>query len=89
MKTIASHAYASHIEWLRDLRVHLGLTQAELATKLGKTQSYVAKVEVLERRLDVLEYVLWTRALAQDPASTIQLLCASVPDTSRLRRKVI
>lgn len=50
------------------------MSQAALAAELGVHQSYVAKVEVLERRLDVLEYVLWTRALGLDPSTAIEHL---------------
>jgi transcriptional regulator with XRE-family HTH domain len=34
-----------------------GLTQAEVARRLGKPQSYVAKYEGGERRLDVIEFL--------------------------------
>lgn len=34
-----------------------GLTQAELAEELGKPQSFVAKYESGERRIDVIEFV--------------------------------
>jgi len=40
---------------LRTIRLKAGLTQVELAGKLGRMQSYVSKYELGERRLDVLE----------------------------------
>ncbi len=40
---------------LREIRQNAGLTQKELATKLGRPQSFVSKYESGERRLDVLE----------------------------------
>lgn len=42
-------------EALRDLRLEEGLTQAQLARKLGKLQPFVSKYEAGERRLDLLE----------------------------------
>ncbi len=42
---------------LVEARKAKGLTQAELATALGKPQSFVAKYENGERRLDVIEFV--------------------------------
>ena len=39
------------------------MTQVELAQHLGKPQSYVSKVEILERRLDVIELIDWLNAL--------------------------
>jgi transcriptional regulator with XRE-family HTH domain len=40
---------------LKQIRVDAGLTQAELAEKIGQTQSYVSKYENGEQRLDIIE----------------------------------
>jgi transcriptional regulator with XRE-family HTH domain len=40
---------------LRGARNEVGLTQAELATRLGRPQSFVSKYESGERRLDLIE----------------------------------
>ena len=40
---------------LRKIRLDAGLTQADLAARLGQPQSFVSKYESGERRLDVLE----------------------------------
>jgi transcriptional regulator with XRE-family HTH domain len=40
---------------IRTLRLEAGLTQADLATRLGRPQSYVSKYESGERRLDFVE----------------------------------
>jgi transcriptional regulator with XRE-family HTH domain len=42
---------------LVEARKATGLTQAELADALGKPQSFVAKYENGERRIDVIEFV--------------------------------
>ncbi len=42
---------------LVEARKAKGLTQAELADALGKPQSFVAKYESGERRIDVVEFV--------------------------------
>ena len=54
-KTIYSQEYALFLKLLRDTREKLGLTQTELAERLGQTQSFVSKVERSERRIDVVE----------------------------------
>lgn len=43
------------LDSLRRLRTDAGLSQVELASRLGKPQSFVSKVETGERRLDILE----------------------------------
>jgi transcriptional regulator with XRE-family HTH domain len=44
-----------------------GLTQQALAHRLKKPQSFVAKYEGGERRLDVVEFIAIARALSADP----------------------
>jgi transcriptional regulator with XRE-family HTH domain len=53
---------------LAGLRKRKNLTQADLALKLGRPQSFVAKYEVGERRLDVVEFVDVACALEVDPS---------------------
>ncbi len=43
------------LELLKRVRAEAGLTQAQVAKKLGQPQSFVSKYESGERRLDVLE----------------------------------
>jgi transcriptional regulator with XRE-family HTH domain len=52
---------------LIEARKRAGITQIELAEKLGRPQSFVAKYEGRERRLDVAEYLMIARALGADP----------------------
>lgn len=40
---------------LKDVRVQSGLTQVQMASALGRPQSYVSKYESGERKLDLLE----------------------------------
>ncbi len=40
---------------LRQIRLEAGLTQAELARRLGRPQTFVSKYELGERRLDLLQ----------------------------------
>lgn len=40
---------------LREVRTEAKLTQADLASRLGKPQSFVSKYESGERRLDLIE----------------------------------
>ena len=54
---------------LRAARDKAGLTQQELADRLGKPQSFVAKYENGERRIDVVEFVALADAIGVEPLS--------------------
>ena len=53
--SIHSKDYKEIIERLKKARLESGLSQQEVADKLGKPQSYISKIESGERRLDVAE----------------------------------
>ncbi|ONH84059.1 transcriptional regulator [Roseomonas mucosa] len=68
---------------LVEARKAKGLTQAELAEALNKPQSFVAKYENGERRIDVVEFVDITAALS---VSTADLLARIEPVVIRSRQ---
>ena len=43
------------VKRLKEARLEAGLDQVEVAKKLGRTQSYVSKIESGQRRFDVLQ----------------------------------
>jgi len=43
------------VERLKTARIEAGLSQVEVTKKLGKTQSYLSKIESGQRRFDVLQ----------------------------------
>lgn len=55
MKSIHDKAYLRMLELLRAKRIEKGVTQKQLASKLGVRQSFVSKIETHERRLDIIE----------------------------------
>jgi hypothetical protein len=52
-----SARYKKFCALLEGARQSKGLTQAEVARRLGKPQSFIAKYEAGERRLDVVEFL--------------------------------
>ena len=48
---------------LVEARNAAGMTQGELAKKLGRTQTFVSNYERGERKVGVVEFILITRAL--------------------------
>ncbi|MFP0818743.1 helix-turn-helix domain-containing protein [Acinetobacter baumannii] len=58
-----SARYIGLIHCLISIREEQNITQVEVASSLKKHQSYVAKVENLDRRLDIIELHDWLKAL--------------------------
>lgn len=58
--------YQEAIAELAAARRRAGLSQTQLAEKLGQRQQFVSKYESGERRLDVIEFVDAARALDLD-----------------------
>ena len=54
-KTIYSKEHKSITEKLKMARGKSGLDQKEVAKKLGRTQSYVSKIETGQRRIDIVQ----------------------------------
>jgi hypothetical protein len=69
MPTKAQHASAyRHLpELLRTLREEAGLTQRALGKRLKRPQSWVYNCEVANRRVDLPEFIAWTRACNAAP----------------------
>ena len=81
-KTIYSNDYQALIQWLKSSRHQQGLSMRDLAEKLEVPHSWVGKVEQMERRLDVVEYVRLCQSIGIDPVQGITLI-----QTSMLRPK--
>ena len=55
------------LELLNEIRAEKNIVQVELAARLGKPPSYVAKVELGDRRIDVVEFIEYCQALGISP----------------------
>ncbi len=54
-RAIYTKEHNAIVERLKKARLEAGLGQVEVAKKLGKTQSYLSKIESGQRRFDVLQ----------------------------------
>ena len=71
-KSIHTETYRDLVAQVADARRAAGLTQQAVAARLGKPQSYVAKAEGYERRLDVAEFLAMAGAVGVDPMPMIE-----------------
>lgn len=55
-------------ELLTAARLEAGLTQRDLAARLGRLQSFIPKYELGDRRVDVVELIEISEAIGCDPA---------------------
>lgn len=69
------------LDILISARVAKGLTQAELAERLDRPQSYVSKVETGERRLDVVEMIYLCREIDVDPVELVEAVALVVEES--------
>ncbi len=62
-KSTFSKDYLVFLQLLRDARIAAGVTQEQLAERIGNTQSFVSKCERGERRLDFVEVRAFCEAI--------------------------
>jgi transcriptional regulator with XRE-family HTH domain len=73
-KALYEQSYAAFTDLLKEERKSAGLTQAKLAKKLRRPQSYVSKYERGDRRLDVIEFLEIARVIGFDPTTFLSRL---------------
>src|ERR1700733_15453771 len=66
-KSLKSPEYERLIATLVAVRHASGVRQQALAKRLGRPQSFIAKYEGGERRIDLIEFIAIVRALGADP----------------------
>jgi len=85
-KSLKSPEYARLIAMLVAVRKKAEVRQQVLAKKLGKPQSFVAKYEGGERRIDLIEFVAIVRALEGDPVKLLRDFVADEPKAKSSRK---
>lgn len=72
LKSVHTARHKLFCEGLKHARKAAGLTQEQVAKRLGEHQSFVSRYETGERRLDVVEYIAVATALTIDPAGHLK-----------------
>lgn len=81
---MVSEDYRTLIGVIAEFRRDIGVSQRELARRLGKPPSFINKIELFERRLDLLEYIAIAEALGQRPDVWLRPLRSNLPGTIKL-----
>ena len=61
-------------EFLRQMREKAGLTQREIGKRLNKPQSWIYNCETANRRVDITEFILWSKACGVNPKTAFAKL---------------
>jgi transcriptional regulator with XRE-family HTH domain len=54
-KSIQTKEYARFVERMKKARIEAGLTQIEVAKKIGRPQSHISNIESGQQRVDIVE----------------------------------
>jgi transcriptional regulator with XRE-family HTH domain len=77
---VTSAVHAKAIDALIAARRDAGLTQRDVAQRIGKPQSFVAKIETRERNLSLLEFLGLARAIGVAPDELLGRVARDLPD---------
>ena len=78
-KSVFTGAHRHVVDALVAARRRSGLTQAELASRVGKDQSFISLIENSQRRVDVLEFFALSRAMGADATAMLEEIAAKLP----------
>jgi len=85
-KTLRTPAHMALMQSLIRVRKQQGFTQQQVADMLQRPQSYVAKIETGERRIDAVELVAWSIALeidVQELLKSVVIALRAEPETKQ------
>jgi transcriptional regulator with XRE-family HTH domain len=77
-KSVHSPGQNAFCELMIAARKKAGLTQHDVAKRLRRPQSFVAKYEGGERRIDVVEFIAIMRVIGADPVRLLRALVRRV-----------
>ena len=84
-KSVHTRDYAVLLKLLRKVRLAAGVTQVQLAERLGESQSHLSKMERGEVRLDLLQVRRFCQALGTTLPAFVAELERSIAAEGRRR----
>jgi transcriptional regulator with XRE-family HTH domain len=83
-KSVFTEEYAKLLRVLVATRKDAGVSQVELARRLGKPQPFISYIERGVRRVDLIEFYAITRALGADPRTVFEQVISALPELVRI-----
>lgn len=73
-RTIGSPGHKALVAFIKKKRLDADLTQAQVARRIGRYQSFVATFEAGEKRIDAIELVEIAEAIGFDPKEALKVI---------------
>jgi len=73
-RTFGSPRHAALVAFLKKKRKEAGLTQAKVAKRIGRYQSFITDYERGQKRIDAVELVEIAEAIGFDPLEALKLI---------------
>ncbi len=86
-KSVHTRPYREMVAALVAARKSRGVSQVALARATGRTQAYISKVELCERRLDLIEFLEVAHALDIRPGDFVERIYAAFRGEMRRRKR--
>ena len=78
VRSLHTPGHLALMRFLIKIRKGRGMTQAQLAKRLAQPQSYIAKIEIGERRMDVVELAEWSVATDTNPRVVMRAVAEAI-----------
>lgn len=79
-KSLFTDAYAAFLRVLIAARKDAGLSQVELARRIGRDQPFISLIERGVRRVDLVEFYVIARAIGEDPERLFGSIVRVMPE---------
>lgn len=78
--SLHDEVYADFVALLVKYRVRSGMSQQAVADALGWNQSIIARIESVQRRIDVIELIRFAKAIGADPSRLVREIQTKLGD---------
>ena len=77
VRTIHTKMHRAMVDLIKEERKARGLSQAEVARRLGEYQSWMMRLESGDRRVDIVEFHRVAKAIGFDPVRAVRKIWSS------------